>query len=79
MALYPKYGRAVDAIGYAEEDGRYKLCCRFPDGHCVFYDINELRADNGLKEIEQAFVRFLGHSPWYHTESQAKCTRRIFT
>ena len=77
MALYHRYGSPLTVVGYTEDAGLYKLCCRYSSGVCAMYSVEELKADNGLAEIEAAFRQVLGFSPWHAGEQQSILLREL--
>ena len=77
MALYHRYGNAMTVVGYTEDAGLYKLCCRAGNGVCAMYSVDELKADDGLAEIEAAFRHVLGFSPWHAGEQQSALVREL--
>ena len=77
MALYHRYGSPLTVVGYAEDAGLYKLCCRSSNGICAMYSVDELKADDGLAEIEAAFRQVLGFSPWHAGEQQSILLREL--
>lgn len=64
MAIYYQYGEAVDVVGYQEDGTKFRLVVRYPTGRCLVVGIEDLRADDGLRELEQAYRTLLGWSPW---------------
>lgn len=69
MAIY-HLGLIIEPVGFVHDAGHYLLCCRYATGRCAFLGTDELRADGGLAEIEEAYRGYLGFSPWSWTEIQ---------
>jgi hypothetical protein len=77
MALYHRVGTPLTVVGYTEDAGLYKLCCRASHGVCAMYRVDELTADDGLVEIEAAFRQVLGFSPWHAGDKQTALVREM--
>jgi len=77
MALYHRHSIPLTVVGYTEDAGLYKLCCRYGNGLCAMYSVDELKADDGLAEIEAAFRYVLGFSPWHAGEQQSALLREL--
>jgi len=76
MALYDLHGASVTIVGFADNPHKIThvplLCCRYHAGLCVLLTIDDLRADEGLLEIEAAYRQVLGYSPWNQGELKAR-------
>ena len=52
MAIYTRFGSEVDIIGYNHNTGDIEV--KFPCGDIDNFAIYELKADDGIQEIEEA-------------------------
>jgi len=77
MALYHRHSIPLTVAGYTEDAGLYTLCCRASHGVCAMYRVDELKADDGLAEIEAAFRQVLGFSPWHAGDKQTALVREM--
>ena len=60
MALYPRFGSAVEPIGYQDDHSTYSLCVRFPMGNVNFSVLRRCRLIKACKKFRRRSSRFWG-------------------
>ena len=59
MAIFTRHGNEVEVVGYNHDTGAVEIKYRngrFDD--VAIYELNELKADGGIQEIDEAIKKF---------------------